>query len=689
MSDPAFVNRVTGERVNASPETVVNGLLAVVSDDAGEQTCIVTRPDGHWSVELPSGRIEGDVPTEVLPSAITVESLASIAMSAGLPNSALVASDISPLVPAARRDIQPKDEDFAVSEALPYLEAAAARPYSRLKRLAIVAPVGRARRLDSRAPAWLAAHSEDWGRVTPSGVQPSRVLASEVHDEPDIYENAVLVEALVTAYRYVRQRHQRTSEIKSFYDVLRGMLSTVEGSWRTTHGLYLLIGDAYQTFDEGLATELEEELAALMRRLGATLAVPLVRETSPLGRRPLHVTNLLTDDARYGSAYRLLLQFRGREDDPGEEDENVSTLAHDHATFCVLLVLRALASLDEKVSRSVPMPGVGSIVEVTEDWSLEWTELNTVCVRHVDGGQLLLVPLQHALDADQTALEKVAALDCSSAACLVGYLPSQADLGESAPWSIDSLSHEQTDPRSPGLVPLSPLDPRSELRITRALRKIELGSRFERYGRRREALPATVRIMERVSRAWIQVIDRTGFAVTKQPTATDLEDLREALAPSTVYSKSKTISDEWSSIERLIQDSTIDIEALRLCPVCEVTSVSFEARQDTTFWCRCDPCGSSWGLRLCDVRHRYPVVVPGGAKMPERFRAGWVAGALGSNGIAVPCPTGGDFSVFVCPECRVCPNTSLRGPTCARCKKQDAKESNAWEHQPADDNGSS
>lgn len=675
MTQPVLVNRATGESVKTAPDAVVNGLLAVVSDGAGTTECLLAQSDGQWSAEFPAGRHDAALPSEVLPSLTARESLASIAVRVVSVGQPIVASAVSPLVPASRRGIELKEEDLTVRDALPYLASAALRPYSRLTRLALVAPVGRARRLDPRALARLAAHSEDWGNVTRSGVQPRQVLASVIDSEPDIYENALLVESLRTAHRYVWLRHQQTGELKSFYGILGDMLSTVEKhNWRTARRLYGLIGEAYDSYDEGWANEIVEELATLLRKLGASLATPLVRETRPLGLRPLHVTNLLTDDARYRWAYQLLMQLRRGQWQGDTEGQGARGpgLAHDHAAFCVLLVLRALTDLGGSSEHGVAVPGPGSVVEASRSWSVEWTYLNVVRVRHVSGEQLVVVPVQHALDADDArpALGVVLAQDCSSVPTLIGYLPSHPSLVESAPWSIDALPHEQSDPRCPGIAPLSPLDPRSELRITRALRRIELDAQFRRYGAPRTGRPETVRVIGRVASAWVQVLDRTSFALTAPPSSSELAALELALAPKTVaYSQSTIVSDKWSTVERSVREASADIAALRSCPVCAAGPAPFEPRQDFTFWCSCDSCGSRWGLRSCRSGHRFPVVVPGGATMPDRPSAGWLAETLGSFGIAMPCVAARNFTTFVCPECRVCPEAQTSNVGCARCEQ--------------------
>jgi hypothetical protein len=238
----------------------------------------------------------------------------------------------------------------------------------------------------------------------------------------------------------------------------------------------------------------------------------------------------------------------------------------------------------------------------------------------------------------------------------VAYLPAHAGLPDDAPSSMDALPHERSAIGQPGVAPLSPLDARSELRMTRALRRIDLDAR-----------PETIRTVEQVASTWATALDRTSFAVTATPTSAELAALEDALIPDQGSDhRFKTDVDAWFTIDALIVEAVADIEAVRRCPVC-ARGASFEVRDDFTFWCGCADCGTRWGIRSCADGHRYPVVLPGGAAIPHRLTAGWVTETLGSFGVAMPCLARQDLATFVCPECRVCPDSARRGAGCPRC----------------------
>jgi hypothetical protein len=669
MTTDQLRDRLTGLTVGATDPLFLNGRYLVESGNVCRP--LLCDKDGHWTLPVDLGDVDGRVAEERLPSRLVSAALMSIAAEARAAGATELAG-VSPLVPSRLRLVHIQTPDSDIHRAMPDLRHAVSRPHERLDHRSEVTPTGRVRRLDRKAPAYLAAHSEDWGRVTPSGVQPTRVLAARTERHLDIYENSVLAECIESSYRHVRVRQHETRQVQSFFEVLEGMLDSLEKvEWRSAGGLYELLGEAFVAFDDNTSEEVGALLDELHRLLGALRASSTVKTVRPLGRRELHLTNLLRDDHRYRTAHGLLLSLRSATDRSDEPEVSADGgLLADVVSYVVVVVARAFAALEINAVHGTAAPNSG--VRFEWGWEVAWMTDHTVEIRRHGETQLRIVPLPHSLDQEIPAdlIQSMSHPAMDRSRTLLAYLPEGSGSAGSPPWQLSALPHDQLRVGLPGVVPISPLDPRSVLRMTRELRWLVLSEAFAGYGAHLRCRPSTIQALDRLGAEWFEARSKFEFAVASEPTEAHIAAVVEHLSdPDRGFRRSHTDVDSVDEVIDRIQQQRRAINRLRVCPACTFPDGRFEARDGLTFWCDCQACGTEWGLRSCPNGHRIPVILPGGVEPSSTASGDDVLAAFGSYALATPCAGTSDIHWFVCPECRECPADAAVSRKCRRCSE--------------------
>ncbi|MSQ84700.1 MAG: DUF2357 domain-containing protein, partial [Myxococcales bacterium] len=179
-------------------------------------------------------------------------------------------------------------------------------------------PVGRARRTPMRAVADLVAHPENWEHRSLRSISPSRVLARQVEDDFDLYENRVAARLVDHLLTYLAQRLEELNRIGAILNISRdhGEHMRATSPWRARR-----IGQLWSTtLEDNTADELRETLGALdraQRSLQQLLDSQLYRNVP---RRhsvavSLNPTNILINDQHYRKVallWRVWAQFGHR-----------------------------------------------------------------------------------------------------------------------------------------------------------------------------------------------------------------------------------------------------------------------------------------------------------------------------------------------------------------------------------------
>lgn len=157
---------------------------------------LVPEISGGWAFLSSEGsRLEGIYPKLQLPDELESESIRTL----GGHLKQLTTEegswcdwlDIVPLVPGMSESVEILPLEQKIRESFGHLGSVCTKPRAHLHVEVERINIAKARRVPASAPAYLAAHTEDWDRPLLKGVLPKRVLAEVRHDQVDIYENRV------------------------------------------------------------------------------------------------------------------------------------------------------------------------------------------------------------------------------------------------------------------------------------------------------------------------------------------------------------------------------------------------------------------------------------------------------------------------------------------------------------------
>lgn len=572
--------------------------------------------------------------------------------------------------------------DLEIIRHLQHLQHVCHRPRLHLQVDEVRLPVSRARRTPVRAVADLVSHPGDWEHRTLRNIQPSRVLARQIEDEWNLYENRVAVRLVDHLLGYLAERLEELRKIKEIVDASRNYSDKISNtSFRRAHRISEL-------WSSTLDSKTEEELNCTLRHLElaqrdlqALLDVPLYkrvprRQAVALSLKP---TNILVNDphyrkvaalwrawVKYGHEYQETAQQRAvrRQREAGAWDR-----------FILHLLVRAFAAL-----------GWSAVLSRNEGWEL--TKAGWLAVRvRVDAmglvrvssdSTLCLLPLCADLTkADPVGvLGQVETLDDADGEVVVAHVGEPVvliDADRASGWSFA---------RRAVLFACSPWGIDSEERMARLL-----NGWLSRFAVPAYPMATSIRALPEWlgQQEWLR---RENGHLVALRTPNDRE-LSETSAWSAKKSKelaagaqrAKAAKQAFDSapleaiaaFQTFIEKAQQHFVGLDTCPVCSGQG-SIQPRpgkqpdgSDATWWAMCGACGSEWGTRSCGgCGHRYRVLVPQTGPNVEAAACAaagpdWPDRMLGRDVWAQPCALRYQEN-FRCSRCGQCSAFS-----CVRC----------------------
>lgn len=589
---------------------------------------------------------------------------------------------------AERARLQPLD--IEIGRHLQHLQHVCQKPRLHLRVEEERLPVSRARRTPVRAVAELVSHPGDWEHRTLRSIQPSRVLARQIEDEWNLYENRVAVRLVDYLLTYLAKRLEELRKIKEILDTCHDYGEEIRGtSFRRAQRIAEL-------WSKTLESKIEDELSRTMKRLELAqrdlqtlLGTPLYlhvprREAVAITLKP---TNILVNDPNYrkvAALWRAWVKFGYKHHETiAQREARRQREAISWDRFVLHLVVRGFKALG------------WSATAQKSGWNL--TKSGWLPVRiEVDAHGIVQLSSEHALRllplcadlsaADSAAtLKQIESLDKARnkdeiVVAHVGRLADLTDADRASGWSIG---------RRAVLFACSPWGIDSEERMARLLHGWLSRTAVPAYPAA-TMIPALPEWPER--KDWLRY--GGGYLVIfRAPKDRELEDAR---AWSTAKAKefdadarrAKAAKQAFAvapreaitAFDAFIKEARDRLSGLNACPICGRQG-HVEARpgrradgSDSTWWAMCPECKSEWGTRPCVAcEHRYRALTVGQNRLDVEAAAhttaapDWPDRVLGLDVWAQPCAER-PLERFRCPECGQCSNTS-----CARCSSRSRK----------------
>ncbi len=575
---------------------------------------------------------------------------------------------------------RPLPLDLEIARHIQHLQHVCHRPRLHLRVEEERLPVSRARRVPVRAVAELVSHPGDWEHRTLRSIQPSRVLARQIEDEWNLYENRVAVRLVDNLLRYLSDRLAELREIQGAAKDLSELLQN-SSHWRAKR----IAASWSDLLSSKTQDELNDTIRSLLlaqRDLRTLLDAPLYqrvprRQTVALSLKP---TNILVNDPHYrkvAALWRSWVKFGHKRQETAQQRaarRQREAAAWDR--FVLHLVVRGFDALGWSATPS----GDGWTV-ARAGWSSVRVTTDAMGAVRVDGNRpLRLLPVCADLagsdpDAVQAQVEHLDGSDGEVVLAHVGGMMALADADRASAWSIG---------RRAVLFPCSPWGIDSEERMARLLHGW-LG---------RAAAPAypvatTVRALPEWPgrRDWLRH-DGDHLVAFREPTKREASEARawaagKARELDTLEQRARAAKQAFgiapskavAAFQQFIDREIDTLVGMACCPVCggrglvEPRPGKLPDGSDATWWAMCS-CGSEWGTRPCTgCGTRYRALVPqtglDTAAAAEATPArDWPDKVFGRDLWAQPCSTG-VVGQFRCPDCGDC-----SGGGCGRCSNR-------------------
>lgn len=529
----------------------------------------------------------------------------------------------SPLVPGIDQRVRPTRFLEQLEAEARHLLAIARSPHTRLRVSTERRLLDRVKRPARRAPLTLATRADDWEAPTLTGVRPRRLLARVIDEHVDFYENRAAARLIDHILRWLTRRLGELRDLIGLLGVMVDLSERVRDvGWRRRRRLTTLWGEEHDSQAALLTAEATAARVAKMRRyLQGALDSPLYRAVPrrTLIGDALRQTNLLVNDQRYRFVARLWLAWLAAraepEHDPARRHAESQSLARGFDRFALLIVARALMSLDVELEPADGGP----------KWRLSWRGrgLDATLTVEADGVMRLvgdrhperrMVPLPIALNREPKVTAEL--LD----ALALGGQPSSAQ--RTIGLCIDGVPRDEeppTPPFTPGrsdtatLIAISPLCLESVERVRRALKWWLHAPRIERW-------PLQVTLPRALSAQLVRAADWLAMGATQAaprvvgwPAAIERERLLEL--SNGVERFARRPDDRQAAVEaahRALSHAVDEARALAVCPECGTqcqrpSRVDGEAIRFT-----CPSCKASWGSDVCgECGSATPVFDPG------------------------------------------------------------------------------
>jgi hypothetical protein len=571
---------------------------------------------------------------------------------------------------AERARLQPLDLELL--RHLQHLQHVCHRPRLHLRVEEERLSVSRARRTPVRAVAELVSHPGDWEHRTLRSIHPSRVLARQIEDEWNLYENRVVVELVDHLLVYVAKRLEELHKIKQILDASPDH----QGELRRTS--FWRANRITELWSSTLDSKTEEELDRTIQRLALTrrdlqtlLSTPLYqrvprRQSVALSLKP---TNILVNDTHYRKVAVLWRAWAQLGHKHQETHEQRTTRRQCEAAawdrFVLQLIVRGFRALGWTAS-----PPQGARWEVVRSgWAPVSVVVDERGVVHISANAALrFVPLCADLSgADPSALlAQLQALDRRGDEVVLAHVGGVAPLADSDRALAWSLSGRAV------LFACSPWSIDSEERMARLLNGWLNRTSAPDYPLRKQ-----IRHLPEIPHEWdwlrhegdhlagLRAPDSADKNKAIQWVTTQSKKLQSTASQGRAARQSLVVSqrDALVMLQAFIDLTDCSLRSVANCPVCggqgDVTPRFGKGADgsDATWWASCHKCESEWGLRPCTgcgSRFRALVVQCGiDLGKTDLTSPGWPDAVLGRDVWAPPCRAGTPAQ-FRCPECGTC-----------------------------------
>ncbi len=581
---------------------------------------------------------------------------------------------------------RPLPLDLEIVRHLQHLQHVCHRPRLHLRVEEERLPVSRARRVPVRAVAELVSHPGDWEHRTLRSIQPSRVLARQIEDEWNLYENRVAVRLVDHLLAYLAKRLEELGKIKEILDASRDYSQEMQRtSYRRSNRIAELWSNTLESKTEEELTRTMKRLELAQRDLQTLLDAPLYqrvprRQTVALSLKP---TNILVNDPHYrkvAALWRSWVKFGHKRQETAQQRaarRQREAAAWDR--FLLHLVVRGFAALGWSATPS------------REGWALVkagWLPVRvatdaTGVVRVECGRTLRLLPICADLaGADPDAVQaQVELFDRSNGEVAIAHVGSGvalADADRASGWSIGGRAV---------LFPCSPWGIDSEERMARLLHGWLCRAAAPAY-----PVATTLRALPEWpgKRDWLRQ-ERDHLVAFRAPTESEASAARawaagKARELDMLAQRAKAAKQAFAvapreavtAFQQFVDRAADALVGMDNCPVCGAKGI-VEPRpgkaadgSDATWWAMC-ACRSEWGTRPCTwCGSRYRALVPhtgldttaaAGATPPRD----WPDKVFGRDLWAQSCSTG-TVGQFRCPDCGAC-----SGGGCGRCSSRSAE----------------
>lgn len=627
--------------------------------------------------------LSGVAPENVLgrwPDELETDAVVRLADAVGEVVTWTACANTPPVAQKLAERARPQPLDLEITRHLQHLQHVCHRPRLHLRIEEERLPVSRARRTPVRAVAELVSHPGDWEHRTLRSIQPSRVLARQIEDEWNLYENRVAVRLVDHLLAYLAKRLEELKKIKESLEANDYSKEIRGTSYRRAHRISALWSTTLESKTEAELGRTMKQLELAQRDLQTLLDSPLYfhvprRDSVALVLKP---TNILVNDPNYrkvAALWRSWVKFGHKHHETLKQRaarRQREGKAWDR--FVLHLIVRAFLSLGWTAS------------EQEQSWSLSksgWrsvqVEMGTNGTVRVTGESALrLLPLCADLSSacGTAVLEQLEALDEFSEEVVlvhVGRPASLLDADRALGWSIG---------RRAVLFACSPWGIDSEERMTRLLHGWLSRSAVPAYPSMEmiRSLPAWP-----FKSDWLRYEDGHLVAL-RPPTEHELAEARawSAAKASELDSDAQRAKvakqtfviaprEAIAKFMKFLDDGCKQLVGLDVCPICGAHGgvMPRPGRRidgsEATWWARCSGCNSQWGTRPCACGNRYRALVVGdpGLNVEAAAHAApaseWSDRILGLDVWALPCAER-PLEHFRCPDCGRC--SSGR---CVRC----------------------
>lgn len=611
---------------------------------------------------------------------------------------------VSPVVAGSRATLQPFD--VLLLRDLWHLQEVCHKPITHLESEEARLPVQRVRRASSRAPDYLASHTEDWEYRKITSVVPKRVLAVQSEELYDIYENRLAVQLVDRLLRYLAARCEEAAKIDDWGKGLRA------GTRWKRERIYTVLAKAVESDIDEMGRAVSRARSTLERLYHEVLGLlgsPLYQAMPRVRRQYLGAqdTNILVNDRHY--RYVALLWRKCLETEymrpktPRETRQEAEEVIQGFDAFCALLLIKGMELLG-----FIPEEGRPWDPGQTSRWKrgtiageVTWNPDGSIKVR-LEGSEngIIFVPLAAPLSsvrragvAEQIRTEvagqlssrlkvssvaKVPALSLADDLVVLLY-PGDAKEREClAPLTrhrLMTLGNDLHEPELLGFLPVSSYELDTLERVGRALQWALLRPQILNYPPQ-IALPEVAKDLLRTA-GWVRPSqDRGRASVLRTPREDENrrfdEAFRAKLGPLRVGGRRQQQQVSWLTTFKTDLEASYPIFDLLLqCPVCHKVNPTSTLRPSLGehFVCECVECHSEWGTKACGkCGSRYAFVTPrGDCDSAIDHAAGWVDAAYGLDVLAVPCWLPDHGNVHICPDCGRCGNSGR--DECAECTR--------------------